>query len=51
MELHVFLAVLGAAMMHAGWNAVVKGRDRSIRIGQPGLAVLGRDRASLLAAR
>jgi drug/metabolite transporter (DMT)-like permease len=25
MELHVFLAVLGAAMMHAGWNAVVKG--------------------------
>lgn len=25
MELHVFLAVLAAAMMHAGWNAVVKG--------------------------
>jgi len=25
MELQVFLAVLGAAMMHAGWNAVVKG--------------------------
>jgi drug/metabolite transporter (DMT)-like permease len=25
MDLHVFLAVLGAAMMHAGWNAVVKG--------------------------
>jgi drug/metabolite transporter (DMT)-like permease len=25
MELHVFLAVLGAAVMHAGWNAVVKG--------------------------
>src|SRR4029453_1496007 len=25
MELHVFLAVLVAAMMHAGWNAVVKG--------------------------
>jgi drug/metabolite transporter (DMT)-like permease len=25
MELHVFLAVLGAAIMHAGWNAVVKG--------------------------
>jgi hypothetical protein len=25
MDLHVFLAVLAAAMMHAGWNAVVKG--------------------------
>jgi drug/metabolite transporter (DMT)-like permease len=25
MELQVFLAVLAAAMMHAGWNAVVKG--------------------------
>ncbi len=25
MELHVFLAVLLAAVMHAGWNAVVKG--------------------------
>lgn len=25
MDLHVFLAVLAAAAMHAGWNAVVKG--------------------------
>jgi drug/metabolite transporter (DMT)-like permease len=25
MEIHVFLAVLVAALMHAGWNAVVKG--------------------------
>jgi drug/metabolite transporter (DMT)-like permease len=25
MELHVYLLVLAAAMMHAGWNAVVKG--------------------------
>jgi drug/metabolite transporter (DMT)-like permease len=25
MDLHVFLAVLAGAMMHAGWNAVVKG--------------------------
>ena len=25
MELHVYLAVLAAAAMHAGWNAVVKG--------------------------
>ena len=26
MELNVFLAVLGAAMLHAGWNAVVRSR-------------------------
>ena len=31
MELHVFLAVLAAAMMHAGWNAVVKGGSDPFR--------------------